>query len=260
MSGSRRDWLAESAAAVSTALTRHGIWHTLAFGTLLGAVREQDIIEWDYDIDFLIRPADIPRILTLNADLARDRVQVSPVYMSSSVLACNPGGVATSTGPRLIIRYDGHRTGDMYAFSLFSDGVVRWYDFHWETYWCPESSFPHYFVESLETVFIRGRAYPAPRAPEKWLEGIYGETWRTPFKPGDPRSAALNVWGYRFRPKLAEEVAWCESQGWRRDQYAGEPAWPRQVWAVGPEGWAPDNEDPGHVRWWRSLDDIVRLY
>lgn len=39
-----------------------GIWYSLAFGTLLGAVREKNIIQWDSDIDVYIQFEDQDRL------------------------------------------------------------------------------------------------------------------------------------------------------------------------------------------------------
>lgn len=39
---------------VTTILERHGFKYSIAFGTLLGAVRHQGFIPWDDDFDFLI--------------------------------------------------------------------------------------------------------------------------------------------------------------------------------------------------------------
>ncbi len=260
MPPSRPDLLAAALDCVSRALTRHGIWHALAYGTLLGAVRDGDVIPWDYDVDFFVRPADLRRILALNPDVARDRVEFTRSSMSPSVLAVNPRHLTSASGPRLRVRYEGQAVGDLYAFSLFSDGVLRWYDVEHEAYWCPESTFPHYFLETLETAEIRGRAYPVPRAAHKWLEYVYGSGWRRPFKAGDARTDEINVWGYAYKPTLADAIAWCEAQGWDRSRYDGEPHWPRAIAAAGPKGWAPRGEDDNQVLWWRTLEDLVLHY
>lgn len=256
----RADRLAFVVDYVSRTLQRHGIWHALAFGTLLGAVRDQDIIAWDSDVDFFIRPSDVPRLLALNPMIAADGFAFTHTWIVSSVLAMNPRGATVSSGGRLTIAFEGSGVGDLYPFSLFSDGVLRWYDFEQDAYWCPESSFPHYFVEQPGEAVIRGRRYPAPRDAEHWLSYIYSPRWREPYRPGLPRTDDVNVWGYTYAPTLRTQIAWCEARGWNRAQYAHEPHWPRLVAAAGPDGWAPRGEDADHIRWWRSLDQIVEWY
>jgi hypothetical protein len=260
MSHSRQDLLAFVVDYLSDTFTRHGIWHALAYGTLLGAVRDGDIIAWDYDIDFFIRPMDLARVEALNAVMAADGFAVRRTTMSASALAINPLGASGGSGPRLTVQYQERTVGDLYAFSLFSDGILRWYDVEHELYWCPDSSFPHYFVETLEPVTLRGKRYPGPRAAEQWLDGTYGAEWRTPFQAGDPRPAGTNVWGYRFQPRLAAEVAWCEAQGWDRSRYRGELQWPRDMIGAGPQGWAPRGASPDEVRWWNTLAVLAREY
>jgi len=260
MSDTRPDLLAQALDHLSTVFTRHGVWHALAYGTLLGAVRGGDIIPWDSDIDLFIRPADMRRIEALNPRLRADGLEVRSTAMTARVLAVNPLGITDGSGPRLMLSYEGRGVGDLYAFSLFDDGVLRWYDVEHEVYWCPESSFPHYFLEALEPVTLRGRQYPAPRAAAQWLSGTYGPEWRTPFKAGDPRPADTNPWGYRFRPRLHDEIAWCETQGWDRARYRGALRWPRPVVAAGPAGWAPPGQNPDEIRWWRTLAELQHHY
>lgn len=260
MFDTKADRLAFVVERVARALERAGVWHTLAYGTLLGAVRDGDIIPWDSDVDFFIRAGDERRVLHLHSVLAADGILVRQARMVSSVLAVNARGVAAPSGPRLTIDHEGIRVGDLYPLSLFNDGVLRWYDFEHESYWCPDCSFPHFYMAERSEVLLRGRPYRAPQAAERWLEVIYGPSWRVPFRPGGARTDDVNVWGYTFKPTLRDELAWCESQGWDRSRYAGQPHWPRMVAAVGPAGWAPRGENPNHVRWWSNLGQIVDLY
>lgn len=260
MSSALADTLAFVVERVAHALERAGVWHTLAYGTLLGAVREGDIIPWDYDVDFFIRAADVRRILQLNPLLASDGIVLRRMAMSAQALALDTGGLSEGSGPRLTIELHGVQAGDMYPLSLFDDGVLRWYDFEHESYWCPDCSFPHHFMERTSDVTLRGRTYRAPQAAERWLEAIYGASWRTPFRAGDTPASDTNVWGYRFLPTLREQIAWCEARGWDRTRYSGQPHWPRLVAAVGPVGKPPREGDPNQVRWWNDLRQIVELY
>ena len=51
---SRADELFYLLRQVHHALERHGIWHCLMFGSLLGAIRDGEPISWDHDVDLLV--------------------------------------------------------------------------------------------------------------------------------------------------------------------------------------------------------------
>lgn len=46
-------------------LNEHDIEYSLAFGSMLGCVREEQMIRWDYDIDFFIDAKNIDKILSI---------------------------------------------------------------------------------------------------------------------------------------------------------------------------------------------------
>lgn len=45
---------------------KHNIKYFIAFGTLLGAVRERNIIKWDDDIDIMIEKSDLAKLKSLD--------------------------------------------------------------------------------------------------------------------------------------------------------------------------------------------------
>jgi hypothetical protein len=241
---------------------RHGIWHSLTYGTLLGAVREGDIIAWDYDFDLFIKPSELPLIDEVMAT-APGGLTIERAVLDGRALAVNPERMGAFWGSHLKCFKDGEAMGDLYAFSLFNDGVLRRFDLAQDTYWCPHSSFPHFFVEQLGHASIRGHRYPAPQHAEQFLAGVYGADWQTPYRAvtqGGEGREGTTTHGDRYEPKLAAEVAWCEAQGWDRAKYAGEPAWPRPIRGAGPLGPTPRTVDSSRALWWRSLAELQSLY
>lgn len=261
-----RDRIAMCLAYVCDRFAERGIWHTLAYGTLLGALREHDVIAWDYDFDLLVKPEELDRILSpeLTATLARDGYRFEPTRKPPNFLAANPAGVTSFSTAAVGIYYQERKIGDLYSFTAFADGVMRRWDFEHDIYWCPHSSFPAYFVEALTEVTLRDRPYPSVRAPEKWIEGVYGVDWRTPYRAvaqGGQGRAGATVHGDRYEPKLAAEIEWALAQGWDRSRYANGPAWPPQrLGGAGPVGPTARTRDNSRSLWWRDLDELVRFF
>jgi hypothetical protein len=240
-----------------------GIWHCLAYGTLLGAVRDGDLIPWDYDFDLLVQPRDVDRIVALSADTAADGIAFELGVVGSTQLAVNPDRLAAVSSSSIVVRLGGERIGDLYAFSLFDDGVLRRFDEERGAYWVPHSSFAHFFVDRLESAALRGRRYPVPRRADRLLADTYGADWRTPYRAmqqgGAPKDG-VTIHGDRYEPHLRAQIEWCETQGWDRGRYAHERRWPRPIRAAGPVGPTDRTRDSSRALWWRSRDELTALY
>jgi len=238
-----------------------GIWHCVTYGTLLGAVRGGGLIEWDHDFDLFIRPTDLSRVLAL--DGSRHDLRFLRVTKSSADLALGAGRVATFDAMRLAVFSDETHLGDLFAPSLFSDGVLRIYDFATEVNWTPHSSFPHFFVETLSDVWIGECHYPGVGHHEQFLAGVYGEDWQTPYRSvmdgGELRSGSTTH-GDTYDPKLAGEIAWCEARGWERERYAGLPEWPRDVAGAGPLGPTSRTASTSRALWYRDRAELAAHY
>jgi hypothetical protein len=257
-----RDRIVATLEALDALLEREGIWHCLAYGTLLGAVREGDVIAWDHDLDLFARAADVGRLVALTADGPVDGIELRQLRYPARWLPVHQG-VTTFDPGHLWVLHEGDHVGDVFTPSLFADGVLRFFDLAAEVFWTPQSSVPHWFFEEATTVEVAGRPYPAPRAPEALLAGIYGDDWRTPYRSvvdGGTGKDDVTAHGDRYAPKLHREVPWCEEQGWDRSQYRWAPAWPRRVRGAGPRG--PDERTRGssEALWWRDLEELVAHY
>lgn len=260
MSTTRRETLAAALPVVSGRLRDARIWHCLMFGTLLGAVRDGDVIEWDHDLDLLARPADVPRI---REALAGEGVQVTPIEVSRSWLALAPGGVPHASIASLSLSVDGVGVGELWLPVLFSDGVLRIVDLARRVSFWPQTALPAYVFETLGEAEVRGRRYPVPGRAEVLLEWLYGPEWRVPLRAsadGGEHVPGLGRSGDRVTPALAEQIAWCEAQGWDRSVYAAQPAWPRELAAAGPFGSSARAAATSGSDWWRSLEEIGELY
>ncbi|HET8929840.1 MAG TPA: LicD family protein [Acidimicrobiales bacterium] len=259
----RADQLAALLPRVHGALDGAGIWHTLIFGSLLGAVRDGDIITWDHDIDLLVRADDLPTIAEAAPKLAEAGIELVRGSLAGARLALNPGQVPAFWPGYLWLVVDGACIGEVYAPTLFADGVLRLYDPANEVSFWPQSSFPTYFVESLSTATVRGVPYPVPRDAERLLHGFYGADWNVPIRShadGGEARPGLGPSGDDLTPHLASMVDWCLGQGWDRSVYASRPAWPRMLDGAGPFATSSRTVLTSRSGWWHTLDDLTAHY
>lgn|GEM_PF-3102816 len=244
-------------------LEESGLWYTLMYGSLLGAVRGGDVIEWDYDFDILMRPEDVSLLYSMKDRLARDGLSLVDARLLHHRLPVNPGNVQESYIQSIDVNLNGEKVGDIYVFQLFNDGILRRYDTENGCFWWPHSSFPAWFVEGRETAMLRGRSFPTPRAPKKLIEGIYGEDWETPYKApsqGGEYREGRTYHSDLFMPKLVREIAWCEAQGWDRSKYRNELPWPQPIRGAGPWGFTERTKDTTQAYWWNTLTELVAHY
>jgi len=152
-------------------LAEHGIVHWLDFGTLLGAVRDGELIPWDWDADFGILARDRERILSL-----REEIEAA----GHSVYLGEPAAIRiyySETNKISIDLWMWHERGDLLV-SEDENPLILWPGMHDRT------SFAAAFVDELDEVELDGRSLPAPADAERLLaEHRYGPDWRTPIRP-----------------------------------------------------------------------------
>lgn len=161
-----------------------GVASFVAYGTLLGAVRNGRLIGHDNDID-LAYLSEHPHPV----DVVREGFRIERVLRDEGFL------VRRGSGVRLNIRL---------RLSDNSPRAIDVFTAHWvegRLYIPSDTGFklPRETILPLTTVELLGRQVPAPAQPEVLLEATYGEGWRVPdpsFQYHTPRwlSRRLNGW------------------------------------------------------------------
>jgi hypothetical protein len=176
----------------------------VAYGALLGAVREGKLIGHDVD-------ADVGYLSEFShpSDIARETFRIERVLRGHGIrVVRQSGGFLALHLPQL----DGtERNIDIFT-AFMVDGVV------YETNDLQMTAEIDDMLP-LSTVRCEGRTLPAPARPERYLEAAFGPGWRVP----DP--------GFAYdtpRPLLRLMTAWFgqlrRERNWWREHYAGRPA------------------------------------
>lgn len=175
---------------ITTIMEKHNIKYWITYGTLLGAVRENNIIKYDYDFDIGANIEDIDNILALNEYIKKDGYSIDKAYM----LHNNKSIWKVS----LHVNYKGKQMGDIYLYKKFNDGYMRRYDIQDGIYFWPKSTFPYEFVSKLIKIRIRDKLYMAPQHPIILIEQWYTKKWHIPIKAesqGGNRNNELDYYG-----------------------------------------------------------------
>lgn len=156
----RRKAFLEMCDVLDSAGVRYFLWG----GVLLGAIREKDFIEWDWDIEIGVYTDEVYERRTELADLFKqkgfDVLRVDDSFQNFKIdLAKYALPEVSSYTPCGWYKEDG-----MWVRNLWK--------------------IPSEFLDSLDTIEFLGRTFNCPRNPEKFLEYQYGD-WRTPKRTAD---------------------------------------------------------------------------
>jgi SAM-dependent methyltransferase len=209
--------LLDAIGSVLGALEEAGVRPFLAYGTLLGAVRDGTFIGHDSDADLAYVSAHEHPV---DAVMESFRLHRRLVAMGYEVV--RHSGLAF----KVIVREsDGSPRGLDVFGGLMREGTL---------YLMGEVGHPFSpeWLEPRSEVTLAGRGFPAPHAPEHLLEAMYGPGWRVP----DP--------AYKFE---TPEAVRRRLTGWFRGTRVGLDARWERVARTG--GKVPDQKPSAFVKW-----------
>ncbi len=146
----------------------------LAFGTLLGAIRENDFIDYDEDVDIIILDEYRDNFLSILFEF--QKIDLKVCRYERDLLS--------------LIRDNEYI--DIYFFKKkFGERRV-----------CNYISIPNYFLKKNVTISFLNTKFSIPQNPEKFLNYVYGKDWRIPKKNFHKKKMRFEVKIKKFLKKL----------------------------------------------------------
>lgn len=168
---------AENLHILKEILDRRGVRFQLAFGTLLGAVREHDFISHDEDIDLAMLDEDRDSLLEALGELYEAGFRVCRFDRRDLLSLMRKGEYI-----------------DFYFYRPYADGLRS------SSGWI---NLERHVAESIAITF-KGEEYLVPADWEEYLVGEYGRDWRTPVKYNDYAMSPVKVVLFRLKERLKE--------------------------------------------------------
>jgi hypothetical protein len=250
--------LLDSVETVLAELAAAGIAAFPAYGTLLGAVREQHLIGHDSDADlgYVSRhthPYDVVR-----ESFALQRRLVDAGYRTSRY-----SGASFKVE---VVEADGFVRG----LDVFGGFFAPWPGHDEDRLYLMgeiRTPFRREWIFPLGTCTLEGRTLPAPAEPERLLEAMYGPGWKVPdpaFRFTTPKSTVRALNDY-FRVSRARRDPWSRVHGARRRKPPGGEPSPLATYVVAEEGVPAQLLDVGAGRgrdalWFARQGSAVTAY
>lgn len=151
--------------------SENGIELMLAYGTLLGAIREHDFIGHDADMDTIIWAKDMQKGLDLAPELAKYGIELE-CYVLPYIFTYSYKGVTCDID------------------------VIQEAIWPWNIRYClvEQQYIQRNFFEKTITIDFQGEKHLVPANPEKLLQYHYGPKWRIPGGPHARVESRLFFW------------------------------------------------------------------
>jgi hypothetical protein len=161
---------------IHNALEGLDIKHWLMLSTLLGAVRDKNIVVNDDYFYLGANINDVNTIIDMNKYVAGDGYSFyKPMGKVWDYLTTLKETNFWTLSVR--VQYEGKDVGDIFIYQSFDDDMLRRFDLFNGVYFWPIFSFPKWYVDELTSVTINDKSYPVPRKSSVLLSYWYGKNW-----------------------------------------------------------------------------------
>ena len=174
---------------------KHGIKYWLDFGTLLGIIRDKELIPWDHDADICITGEDVEKFLAIKKKFPL-KYRVSVRYDHTGRL---PGEL------RLVrIKYWHQKYLRLFKIQeLYLDIFIKYKVgdyYYWIDTYTPKRVKALYH-EDLDTIYWDNRNYAIPSNVDQYLTDRFGD-WRTPVRDFDSSLDDFAIYeDLQYKPK-----------------------------------------------------------
>ena len=137
-------------------------------GILLGAVRENDFIRWDWDVEISVFADEfLPKIDLISNELVKSGFKITKIIRNSD---------------NSKIDFTGIYPGDVTSYTIYS-----WkYSKIREVFWRKELSVPAKFLKEFSQINFLGRQFNCPLNCDEYLTFVYGN-WKKPLRTSNKK-------------------------------------------------------------------------
>ena len=168
---------------ITDLLDKNDIIYWLDYGTLLGAVRNGEIIPWDTDIDLGTLGTEVEKICSLKDQILADGYDFRVHQLNGPQSAQAHDVVNFKSAHTIYVFYS--------KINKLSLEIPVWdtkpeYAWQYDRRWYGEGeraigkAFSKLYVHPRDEIEMYGRKFKCPNKVEQFLEYRYGPNWRTP--------------------------------------------------------------------------------
>tara|TARA_B100001063_G_C16679072_1_gene510734 strand:+ start:245 stop:877 length:633 start_codon:yes stop_codon:yes gene_type:complete len=150
-------------------LDKTKINYFLQSGILLGAIRDKDLIKWDWDIEISVFSEEfLPNIDSIVKLLEENEFKITNINKNEKESK---------------IDFIGEYPENVTGYTIWSWNYSKIKD----VYWRRELSLPAKYLKNFSKIDFLGRKFNCPNNPEEYLSFAYGN-WRIPLRSSEKAS------------------------------------------------------------------------